>query len=144
MENMEMERDFMKFMELNDFNKVKINFATPDEIRRWSSGEVVSIDTINFKTGLQEYGGLFCPRIFGPVKDYQCACSKYKGTKYSGHVCENCGVEVTSSSVRNKRMGHIDLVCPVSHVWATHTRPCLLYTSPSPRDRQKSRMPSSA
>ena len=102
------------------FDEIRISLASPEKILSWSFGEIKKPETINYRTFKPERDGLFCARIFGPVKDYECLCGKYKRMKYKGITCEKCGVEVTLSKV------------------------CLLYTSPSPRDRQKTRMPSSA
>lgn len=94
---------------MKDFNKVRIAIASPEKIREWSFGEVEKPETINYRTLKPEREGLFDERIFGPIKDYECACGKYKRQRYEGKVCERCGVEVTSSKVRRYRMGHIDL-----------------------------------
>ena len=102
---------------MKDSNSVSIGVASPEIIRKWSQGEVKSPETINYRTFKPEKGGLFCERIFGPVKDYECACGKYKRLKYRGVTCEYCGVEVTQARVRRERMGHIELAAPVSHVW---------------------------
>ncbi|NPV88893.1 RNA polymerase subunit beta [Coprothermobacteraceae bacterium] len=100
-----------------DFDALRIRLASPDEIRAMSHGEVTKSETVNYRTNRPEPGGLFCERIFGPTRDYECACGKYKGRKYEGIVCERCGVEVTRSSVRRERMGHIELGTPVVHPW---------------------------
>ena len=100
-----------------DFDAIRISIASPDEIRSWSYGEVKKPETINYRTFKPERDGLFCARIFGPVKDYECNCGRYKRMKYKGVVCEKCGVEVTLSRVRRERMGHIELAAPVVHVW---------------------------
>ncbi len=102
---------------MKDSNSVSIGVASPETIRKWSHGEVKSPETINYRTYKPEKGGLFCERIFGPVKDYECSCGKYKRLKFKGITCEYCGVEVTQSRVRRERMGHIELAAPVSHVW---------------------------
>ena len=104
-------------MELNTFDAMKIGLASPEKIRSWSRGEVKKPETINYRTLKPERDGLFCERIFGPVKDWECNCGKYKRIKYKGNVCEKCGVEITKSKVRRERMGHIELVAPVSHIW---------------------------
>ncbi len=104
-------------MEFSNFSSIKINLASPEQIRKWSSGEVKRPETINYRTLKSEKDGLFCERIFGPIKDWECNCGKYKRLRYQGKVCERCGVEVTSSSVRRERMGHIELAVPVSHIW---------------------------
>jgi len=96
---------------------VILNLASPEKILKWSHGEVTKAETINYRTGKPEKDGLFCEKIFGPTKDYQCYCGKYKGIRYKGVVCDRCGVEVTKSNVRRKRMGHIDLASPVAHIW---------------------------
>ena len=101
----------------NDFDSIRISVASPEEIRSWSYGEVKKPETINYRTFKPERDGLFCARIFGPIKDYECVCGRYKRMKYKGVVCEKCGVEVTLSRVRRERMGHIDLAAPVVHVW---------------------------
>jgi DNA-directed RNA polymerase subunit beta' len=94
-----------------------ISVASPETIRSWSKGEVKNPETINYRTFKPEKGGLFCERIFGPVKDWECSCGKYKRIKHRGVVCDRCGVEVTLSRVRRERMGHIELAVPVSHIW---------------------------
>ncbi len=103
--------------ELNDFNSIQISIASPEKIREWSYGEVTKPETINYRTQKPEKDGLFCEKIFGPMKDWECHCGKYKRVKYKGHVCEKCGVEITRSKVRRERMGHIELAAPVSHIW---------------------------
>jgi len=100
-----------------DFSVIKIGLASPETIRSWSYGEVTSPETINYRTFKPERDGLFCERIFGPVKDYECHCGKYKRARYKGVICDRCGVEVTLSKVRRERMGHIELAVPVSHIW---------------------------
>jgi DNA-directed RNA polymerase subunit beta' len=102
---------------VSDFNGVKIKLASPDEILDWSNGEVTRPETINYRTQRYEKDGLFCEKIFGPSKDWECYCGKYKRIRYKGIVCDKCGVEVTRSSVRRERMGHIQLAVPVSHIW---------------------------
>ncbi|HCD32493.1 MAG TPA: DNA-directed RNA polymerase subunit beta', partial [Phycisphaerales bacterium] len=102
---------------VNDFGSVKISLASPNDIRSWSFGEVKKPETINYRTYRPEKDGLFCERIFGPERDYECACGKYKGTKFKGIICDRCGVKVTHSRVRRKRMGHINLAAPVVHIW---------------------------
>jgi DNA-directed RNA polymerase subunit beta' len=99
------------------FDQVSITVANPETIRGWSQGEVLNPETINYRTFKPEKGGLFCERIFGPTRDWECACGKYKRIKHKGTVCDRCGVEVTLSRVRRERMGHIDLAVPVSHIW---------------------------
>jgi len=100
-----------------DFTRITIGLASPEEILERSSGEVLKPETINYRTYKPERDGLFCERIFGPVKDYECHCGKYKRIRYKGIVCDRCGVEVTEKKVRRERMGHIQLVVPVAHIW---------------------------
>ncbi len=104
-------------IDLNNFDALKIGLASPEEIRSWSRGEVKKPETINYRTLKPERDGLFCERIFGPMKDWECHCGKYKRVRYKGIVCDRCGVEVTKSKVRRERMGHIELAAPVSHIW---------------------------
>ena len=104
-------------MERNTFDSIKIGLASPDMVRSWSHGEVKKPETINYRTLKPEKDGLFCERIFGPTKDWECLCGKYKRTRHKGKVCEKCGVEVTTKKVRRERMGHIELAAPVSHIW---------------------------
>ena len=104
-------------MEYNDFDSIKIGLASPEQIRAWSYGEVKKPETINYRTLKPEKDGLFCERIFGPTKDWECHCGKYKRIRYKGKICERCGVEVTKAKVRRERMGHIELAAPVSHIW---------------------------
>jgi len=111
-----------------DFNAIKISIASPEKIRSWSYGEVKKPDTINYRTIKPENGGLFCAKIFGPVKDFECICGKYKRLKYRGVVCEKCGVEVTTSKVRRERMGHIELAAPVAHIWFLRSLPSKIST----------------
>ena len=99
------------------FDAIKIGLASPDKIREWSRGEVTKPETINYRTLKPEKDGLFCERIFGPSKDWECHCGKYKKIRYKGVVCDRCGVEVTKANVRRERMGHIELAAPVSHIW---------------------------
>ena len=106
-----------------NFNRVRIGLASPDRIRSWSYGEVKKPETINYRTYRPERDGLFCAKIFGPVKDYECQCGKYKGLKYRGVICDKCGVELTSTKVRRDRMGHIDLAAPVAHIWFLKSLP---------------------
>ena len=108
------------------FSKIRIGIASPDEIRTWSYGEVKKPETINYRTFKPERDGLFCERIFGPVKDWECPCGRYKKIKYKGIVCERCGVEVTRSKVRRERMGHVELAAPVCHIWYLKGVPCPL------------------
>ena len=104
-------------MENKEFDSIKIGLASPDQIRAWSYGEVKKPETINYRTLKPERDGLFCERIFGPTKDWECHCGKYKRIRYKGKICDKCGVEVTRAKVRRERMGHIELVAPVSHIW---------------------------
>ena len=104
-------------MENKEFDSIKIGLASPDQIRAWSYGEVKKPETINYRTLKPERDGLFCERIFGPQKDWECHCGRYKKVRYKGKICERCGVEVTKSKVRRERMGHIELAAPVSHIW---------------------------
>ncbi len=106
-----------------DFNQIKISIASPDEIISWSHGEIKKPETINYRTFKPERSGLFCARIFGPIKDYECVCGKYKRMKFKGIICEKCGVEVTLSKVRRERMGHIPLAAPVAHIWFLKSLP---------------------
>ncbi|APC42352.1 DNA-directed RNA polymerase subunit beta' [Clostridium estertheticum] len=103
--------------EFNNFDAIQIGLASPEQIREWSKGEVKKPETINYRTLKPERDGLFCERIFGPIKDWECHCGKYKRVRYKGIVCDRCGVEVTKSKVRRERMGHIELAAPVSHIW---------------------------
>ncbi len=125
--------------ELNDFNSIQISIASPEKIREWSYGEVTKPETINYRTQKPERDGLFCEKIFGPMKDWECHCGKYKRVKYKGHVCEKCGVEITRSKVRRERMGHIELAAPVSHIWYFKGVPSkiglLLDMSPKPLEK---------
>ena len=104
-------------IDINNFDAIEISLASSKQIRGWSSGEVIKPETINYRTLKPEKDGLFCERIFGPTKDWECYCGKYKRVRYKGIVCERCGVEVTRSKVRRERMGHVDLAAPVSHIW---------------------------
>ncbi len=113
---------------VNDYGSVKITLASPNDIRSWSFGEVKKPETINYRTYRPEKDGLFCERIFGPERDYECGCGKYKGTKYKGIICDRCGVKVTHSRVRRKRMGHINLAAPVVHIWFFKALPSRLGT----------------
>ena len=109
--------------QVGDFDSIKIGLASPDMIRSWSFGEVKKPETINYRTFKPERDGLFCAKIFGPIKDYECLCGKYKRLKHRGVVCEKCGVEVTQTKVRRERMGHIELACPVAHIWFLKSLP---------------------
>ncbi len=113
---------------INDYGAVKVTLASPNDIRSWSYGEVKKPETINYRTYRPEKDGLFCERIFGPERDYECACGKYKGTKYKGIICDRCGVKVTHSRVRRKRMGHINLAAPIVHIWFFKALPSRLGT----------------
>ena len=106
-----------------DFSKIIISLASPESILESSFGEVTVPETVNYRTFKPEMGGLFCERIFGPVKDWECHCGKYKRIRYKGIICDRCGVEVTEKKVRRERMGHIDLVVPVAHIWYFRTLP---------------------
>ena len=156
--NQEVMNIFNPAQEGPTFDRIRISLASPEKILSWSFGEIRKPETINYRTFKPEKDGLFCARIFGPVKDYECLCGKYKRMKYKGVVCEKCGVEVTVTRVRRERMGHIELAAPVAHIWFLKSLPsristmldmtlkeiervlyfesyvCLLYTSPSPRD----------
>ena len=116
MSNQLLER-FREYINTAQFNALKIGLASPEKIRSLSYGEVKKIETINYRTLKPERDGLFCARIFGPVKDWECNCGKYKRMKHRGITCEKCGVEVIQSRVRRERMGHIELVAPVCHIW---------------------------
>ena len=125
--------------ELNNFDSIKIGLASPEKIREWSRGEVKKPETINYRTLKPEKDGLFCERIFGPTKDWECHCGKYKRVRYKGIVCDKCGVEVTRAKVRRERMGHIELAAPVSHIWyfrAIPSKMALLLDIP-PRSLEK-------
>ena len=104
-------------LDVNTFDELRIGLATADDIRGWSHGEVKKPETINYRTLKPEMDGLFCERIFGPTRDWECYCGKYKRVRFKGIVCERCGVEVTKSSVRRERMGHVELAAPVTHIW---------------------------
>ncbi len=126
-------------LEVNDFDAIRISLASPEQIRSWSYGEVTKPETINYRTLKPEKDGLFCERIFGPTKDWECYCGKYKRVRFKGIVCDKCGVEVARSKVRRERMGHIDLASPVSHIWyfkGTPSRIGLLLDL-SPRNLEK-------
>jgi len=122
----EVARDVLGYETTKSFDRVSISVASPEAIREWSRGEVKNPETINYRTFKPEPGGLFCQRIFGPVRDYECACGKYKRIKYKGVICDRCGVEVTVSRVRRDRMGHIELAVPVSHIWFLKSMPSRL------------------
>ena len=107
----------------DDFDAISIGLSSPEKIRSWSYGEVKKPETINYRTFKPEREGLFCAKIFGPIKDYECLCGKYKRLKHRGVVCEKCGVEVTLAKVRRERMGHIELASPVAHIWYLKSLP---------------------
>ena len=104
-------------LDVNYFDEIRIGLATADQIRAWSNGEVKKPETINYRTLKPEKDGLFCERIFGPTRDWECHCGKYKRVRFKGIICERCGVEITRSKVRRDRMGHIELAAPVTHIW---------------------------
>lgn len=104
-------------LDVNFFDTIRIGLASADEIRAWSYGEVKKPETINYRTLKPERDGLFCEKIFGPTRDWECYCGKYKRVRFKGIICERCGVEVTRSKVRRERMGHIELAAPVTHIW---------------------------
>src|SRR3982750_4463079 len=106
-----------KSQEQADFDAIALKVASPEKIKEWSYGEVTKPETINYRTQRSEKNGLFDEKIFGPDKDYECYCGKYRGIRYKGIVCEKCGVEITRSIVRRERMGHIELASPVAHIW---------------------------
>src|ERR1700712_3992988 len=115
-------------LDVNMFDQLKIGLATADQIRLWSHGEVKKPETINYRTLRPEKDGLFCEKIFGPTRDWECYCGKYKRVRFKGIICERCGVEVTRSKVRRERMGHIELAAPVVHIWYLRgTRSWLAY-----------------
>src|SRR5918993_4337716 len=106
-----------------DFDAIRISLASPEKIEQWSFGEIKKPETISYRTFKPERDGLFCARIFGPIKDYECLCGKYKRMKFRGITCEKCGVEVTLTKVRRERMGHIELASPVAHIWFLKSLP---------------------
>ena len=110
-------------MEAKDFSALRVSLASPEQIKSWSYGEVTKPETINYRRLRPEKDGLFCEAIFGPTRDWQCYCGKYKNVRYRGIICDKCGVEVTRASVRRERMGHIELAAPVAHVWYTRRVP---------------------
>ena len=122
-----MEKDVTKLFKVKpteqQFSKIKITLASPEKIKSWSFGEIKKPETINYRTFKPERDGLFCARIFGPIKDYECLCGKYKRMKFRGIICEKCGVEITKSNVRRDRMGHIELASPVAHIWFLKSLP---------------------
>ena len=126
-------------LEVNKFNAIRIHLASPDQVRSWSYGEVVKPETINYRTLKPERDGLFCERIFGPTKDWECACGKYKRVRFRGIICDKCGVEVTRSRVRRERMGHIELAAPITHIWFLKGTPSRIgqVLDITPRDLEK-------
>ena len=129
-------------LDVNDFNQIQIGLATPDGIRMWSNGEVKKPETINYRTLKPEKDGLFCEKIFGPTKDWECYCGKYKRVRFKGIICERCGVEVTRSKVRRERTGHIELAAPAVHIWYLRgTRSWLAYLlmGTEPREELKAK-----
>ena len=125
--------------DVQDFDSLKIKLASPETIRSWSYGEVKKAETINYRTLKPERDGLFCEKIFGPTKDFECACGKYKRLRYKNIVCDRCGVEVTRAKVRRERMGHIELATPVSQIWFFEGVPSRmgLVLDMSPRDLEE-------
>ena len=126
-------------LEVNDFNAIRLGLASSSQILSWSYGEVTKPETINYRTLKPEMDGLFCQRIFGPVKDFECACGKYKRITYKGIICDKCGVEETRARVRRERMGHVELATPVSHIWFVKGTPSRLgqLLDISPRNLEK-------
>ena len=114
--------------ETNRITKISIQLASPQIIRDWSHGEVKKPETINYRTQRPEVDGLFCEKIFGPTKSWECRCGKYKKIRFKGMICDKCGVEVTKNTVRRERLGHIELACPVSHIWYFKTQPSKIGT----------------
>ena len=104
-------------LDVNNFDAMRIGLSSPEQIRAWSFGEVKKPETINYRTLKPERDGLFCEKIFGPTKDWECHCGKYKRIRFKGMICDRCGVEITRAKVRRERMGHIELATPVSHIW---------------------------
>src|ERR687887_405152 len=125
--------------DVSSFESIRIGIASPEEIRQWSYGEAKKPETINYRTFKPERDGLFCERIFGPVKDWECHCGRYKKVKFKGIICDRCGVEVTRSKVRRERMGHIELAAPVCHIWYLKgvPSPLSLILDISPRPLEK-------
>jgi len=119
-------QDKSRVLDVNNFDAIRIRLASPEDIRAWSHGEVTKPETINYRTLKPEHGGLFCERIFGPSRDWECYCGKYKRIRHAGTVCDKCGVEVTRSKVRRERMGHIELAAPVAHIWYVKGTPSRL------------------
>ena len=135
-------RNTSSALDVNEFGRLRIGLATADSIRTWSNGEVKKPETINYRTLKPEKDGLFCEKIFGPQKDWECTCGKYKRIRFKGIICERCGVEVTRTKVRRERMGHIELAAPVVHIWYLRgTRSWLAYllTGTEPREEVKAK-----
>jgi DNA-directed RNA polymerase subunit beta' len=107
----------LNLLDVNNFDAMRIGLASPEQIRAWSFGEVKKPETINYRTLKPERDGLFCEKIFGPTKDWECHCGKYKRIRFKGMICDRCGVEITRAKVRRERMGHIELATPVTHIW---------------------------
>ena len=126
-------------MDVNQFEGLRIGIASPEKIREWSYGEVKKAETINYRTLKPERDGLYCEKIFGPTKDFECSCGKYKRLRYKNIICDRCGVEVTRSAVRRERMGHIELATPCSHIWFFKGIPSRmgLVLDMSPRDLEE-------
>ncbi|HPR17775.1 MAG TPA: DNA-directed RNA polymerase subunit beta' [Candidatus Cloacimonadota bacterium] len=121
-------REIKRDKRIDNYDKVRIKIASPDTIREWSYGEVTKSDTLNYRTLKPEKGGLFCERIFGPEKDFECSCGKYKKKRFQNTVCDRCGVEITTSRVRRSRMGHIELAVPIAHIWFVKSMPSVIGT----------------
>ena len=132
-------RDAQRGPDVNNFDAIRISLASPEAIHAWSHGEVTKPETINYRTLKPEHGGLFCERIFGPTKDFECYCGKYKRVRHAGTICDKCGVEVTRSKVRRERMGHIELAAPVAHIWYVKGTPSRigLLLDVSPRNLER-------
>ena len=128
--NQEVMNLFSPAVQPQAFDQIQISIASPEKILSWSFGEIKKPETINYRTFKPERDGLFCARIFGPIKDYECLCGKYKRMKYKGVICEKCGVEVTLSRVRRERMGHISLAAPVAHIWFLKSLPSRIGLAP--------------
>ena len=126
-------------VDTTNFDQIRIGLASPEEIRKWSRGEVKKPETINYRTFKPEPDGLFCEKIFGPTRDWECHCGKYRKIKFRGITCDRCGVEVTRAKVRRERMGHIELAAPVAHIWYLKNVPSpmslLLDLSPRPLEK---------
>src|SRR5947209_11689927 len=113
----------LDMMDGNQMTALRISLASPEQIRAWSSGEVTSTDTLHYETRQPDPDGLFSERIFGPTRDFSCACGRYKRERFTGRICEKCGVQVTMSAVRRERMGHIELATPIAHPWYARRTP---------------------